>query len=160
MLVNPQGSGRYSLLQVVVAQCKQRRQFRQKFNSRQAAVATVSNFQDRPQKSALGRQGHLASRSQWIELLCTERGFLWWRINSLNGYSAIHLSKALVPLQSWNDAHAYPLCRTKLAYCHYEGAHPHLSLRGAQRRGNLDEAEHTSANRRCYGAEIATLRSQ
>ena len=27
-------------------------------------------------------------------------------------------------------------------------------------RGNLDEAEHTSANRRCYGTGIATLRSQ
>ena len=35
-----------------------------------------------------------------------------------------------------------------------------LSLRGAQRRGNLDEVEHTFANRRCYGDEIATLRSQ
>jgi hypothetical protein len=35
-----------------------------------------------------------------------------------------------------------------------------LSLRGAQRRGNLDEVEHTSANRRCYDDEIATLRSQ
>ena len=35
-----------------------------------------------------------------------------------------------------------------------------LSLRIAQRRGNLDEAEHTSTNRRCYGDEIATLRSQ
>jgi hypothetical protein len=33
-------------------------------------------------------------------------------------------------------------------------------LRGAQRRGNLDEVEHTSANRRCYDDEIATLRSQ
>ena len=37
---------------------------------------------------------------------------------------------------------------------------PNLSLQGAQRRGNLDEAEHTSTNRRCYGDEIATLRSQ
>ena len=42
-----------------------------------------------------------------------------------------------------------------------------LSLRGApahpepvEGRGNLDEVEHTSANRRCYGEEIATLRSQ
>ena len=35
-----------------------------------------------------------------------------------------------------------------------------LSLRGAKRRGNLDEVEHASANRRCYGDEIATLRSQ
>ena len=35
-----------------------------------------------------------------------------------------------------------------------------LSLRGAQRRGNLDEAEHTSTNRLCYGDGIATLRSQ
>ena len=35
-----------------------------------------------------------------------------------------------------------------------------LSLRGAQRRGNLDEAEHTSTNRRYYGDGIATLRSQ
>ena len=35
-----------------------------------------------------------------------------------------------------------------------------LSLRGAQRRGNLDEIEHTSANRLCYGDGIATLRSQ
>ena len=26
--------------------------------------------------------------------------------------------------------------------------------------GNLDEVEHTSANRRCYDDEIATLRSQ
>ena len=33
-----------------------------------------------------------------------------------------------------------------------------LSLRGAQRRGNLDEAEHTSANRRCYGEGIANPR--
>ena len=37
---------------------------------------------------------------------------------------------------------------------------PRLSLRGAQRRGNLDEAEHTSVNHHCYGDEIATLRSQ
>ena len=34
------------------------------------------------------------------------------------------------------------------------------SLRGAQRRGNLVEVEHTSANHHCYGDEIATsLRS-
>ncbi len=38
--------------------------------------------------------------------------------------------------------------------------HFNLSLRGAQRRGNLDEVEHTSANRRWYDNEIATLRSQ
>ena len=43
----------------------------------------------------------------------------------------------------------------------------HLSLRGTpahpelvEGRGNLDEVEHTSANRRCYDAGIATLRSQ
>jgi hypothetical protein len=41
-----------------------------------------------------------------------------------------------------------------------KGAQPHLSLRGAQRRGNLIEVEHMSANRHCYGDEIATLRSQ
>ena len=38
-----------------------------------------------------------------------------------------------------------------------------LSLRGAERRGNLDEldeAEYTSAHRRCHADEIATLRSQ
>ena len=35
-----------------------------------------------------------------------------------------------------------------------------LSMRGAQRRGNLDGVEHMSANRRCYGDGIATLRSQ
>ena len=42
-----------------------------------------------------------------------------------------------------------------------------LSLRGApghpelvEGRGNLDEVERTSANRGCYDAEIATLRSQ
>ena len=35
--------------------------------------------------------------------------------------------------------------------------HFNLSLREAQRRGNLvEEVEHTSANRRCYGDEIAT----
>ena len=46
-------------------------------------------------------------------------------------------------------------------------SHFNLSLRGAsahpelvQGRGNLDEVEHTLANRRCYGDEIATLRSQ
>ncbi len=38
--------------------------------------------------------------------------------------------------------------------------HFNLSLRGASRRGNLDEVEHTWANRRCYGVGIATLRSQ
>ena len=45
--------------------------------------------------------------------------------------------------------------------------HFDLSLRGAsghpelvEGRGNLDEVEHTSAYRRCYGAEIAALRSQ
>ena len=39
--------------------------------------------------------------------------------------------------------------------------HFNLPLRGAQRRGNLvEEVEHTSANRRCYGDEIASLRSQ
>ena len=45
--------------------------------------------------------------------------------------------------------------------------HFNLSLRGAsahpelvEGRGNLDEAEHMPANRRCYGDEIATLRSQ
>ena len=35
-----------------------------------------------------------------------------------------------------------------------------LSLRGTQRRGNLDEVEHASANRLCYGDGIAPLRSQ
>jgi hypothetical protein len=28
-------------------------------------------------------------------------------------------------------------------------------LRGALRHGNLDDAEHTPTNRRCYGGEIA-----
>ena len=35
------------------------------------------------------------------------------------------------------------------------GAHPHLSLRGAQRRGNLVEDVHTPAHHHCYGDEIA-----
>ena len=35
-----------------------------------------------------------------------------------------------------------------------------LSLRGAQRRGNLVEVEHVPGNHHCYGDEIATLRSQ
>ena len=50
---------------------------------------------------------------------------------------------------------------------HREEHSVNLSLRGApahpepvEGRGNLDEVEHTSANRRCYGEEIATLRSQ
>ena len=34
------------------------------------------------------------------------------------------------------------------------------SLRGAQRRGNLDEVEHMSVNRRWYDNGIAALRSQ
>ena len=42
--------------------------------------------------------------------------------------------------------------------------HLHLSLRAPfdklRTSGNLDEVEHTSANRRCYDDEIATLRSQ
>ena len=42
--------------------------------------------------------------------------------------------------------------------------HLHLSLRAPfdklRKSGNLDEVEHTSANRRCYDDEIATLRSQ
>ena len=38
--------------------------------------------------------------------------------------------------------------------------HFNMSLRGAQRRGNLDEVEHTLANRCRYGDEIAALRSQ
>ena len=45
--------------------------------------------------------------------------------------------------------------------------HFNLSLRGSsahpefvEGRGNLDEVEHTSANRRRYGDEIAALRSQ
>ena len=38
--------------------------------------------------------------------------------------------------------------------------HFNLSLRGAQRRGNLVEVEHTSANHHCYADEIATLCSQ
>ena len=46
--------------------------------------------------------------------------------------------------------------------------HFNLSLRGStaahgepvEPRGNLDEVEHTSANRRRYGDEIAALRSQ
>ncbi len=38
--------------------------------------------------------------------------------------------------------------------------HFNLSLRGAKRRGILDAVEHPSANRRCYGDVIATLRSQ
>ena len=33
-----------------------------------------------------------------------------------------------------------------------------LSLRGAQRRVNVDEAEHASTNRRYYGHEIANAR--
>ena len=36
--------------------------------------------------------------------------------------------------------------------------HFNLSLRGAQRRGNLVEVEHTPGNHHCYGDEIATLR--
>ena len=46
-------------------------------------------------------------------------------------------------------------------------SHFNLCLRGApahpelvEGRGNLDEVEHASANRRCYADEIATLRSQ
>ena len=43
-------------------------------------------------------------------------------------------------------------------------AYARLSLRASFDRlrtsGNLDEVEHTSANRRCYGDEIAALRSQ
>ena len=35
-----------------------------------------------------------------------------------------------------------------------------LSLRGAYRRGNLDEVEHPSTDRRCYGDGIAAQRSQ
>ena len=35
-----------------------------------------------------------------------------------------------------------------------------LSLRGAQRRGNLVEVEHVPGNHHCYGDEIATLRSE
>ena len=42
--------------------------------------------------------------------------------------------------------------------------HSNLSMRASFDRlrtsGNLNRAEHTSANRRCYGDEIATLRSQ
>ena len=37
---------------------------------------------------------------------------------------------------------------------------PLMSLRGAKRRGNLDEVVHTLANRRGYDDGIATLRSQ
>ena len=38
-------------------------------------------------------------------------------------------------------------------------AYPHRSLRGAQRRGNLVDVEHTSANHHhCYGDEIANPR--
>ena len=51
--------------------------------------------------------------------------------------------------------------------CHCQERGVNLSLRGApahpepvEGRCNLDEIEHTSANRRCYGDEIATLRSQ
>ena len=33
-----------------------------------------------------------------------------------------------------------------------------LSLRGAERRGNLVEVEHTPANHHCYGTEIANPR--
>ena len=38
--------------------------------------------------------------------------------------------------------------------------HFNLSLRGAQRRGNLDGVGHTSAHRSYYGDGIAALRSQ
>ena len=37
--------------------------------------------------------------------------------------------------------------------------HPtYLSLRGTQRHGNPDEAEHTPPNRRCFRDEIASPR--
>ncbi len=38
--------------------------------------------------------------------------------------------------------------------------HLKLSLRGAERCGNLDEVERTSTHRLCYGDGIAALRSQ
>ena len=76
--------------------------------------------------------------------------------------------------------HAYPLCHCEpvpfilslskdvaISFPSTPPAHPqpscHCEERAAQPvepRGNLDEVEHTFANRRCYGDEIATLRSQ
>ena len=51
---------------------------------------------------------------------------------------------------------AVPLMRTHFTLSlPGEPAHPEL----VERRGNLDEVEHTSANRRCYGNGIAMLHS-
>jgi hypothetical protein len=67
---------------------------------------------------------------------------------------AMQVFRRLEPLQTFGAHYTInradgnlrsPLIRT----------HFNLSLRGAQRRGNLDEAEHTSTNRRCYSDEIA-----
>ena len=64
-------------------------------------------------------------------------------------------------------AHAYPLYFTTNGRCRLTCTRFDLSLRGApahpelvEGRGNLVEVGHTSANRRCYGDEIAALRSQ
>ena len=54
--------------------------------------------------------------------------------------------------------HAYPLFKPNWPTVIAKGAHPYLSLRGAQRRGNLVEVEHTLANHHCYGDEIANPR--
>ena len=59
--------------------------------------------------------------------------------------------------------HAHPLCQTKLAYYHCEDLPLILSLSKdhpelVEPRGNPVEVEHTSANRRCYGDEIANPR--
>ena len=60
---------------------------------------------------------------------------------------------ATLAMTMWVRVNVAPSTRTRF----------HLSLRGAQRRGNLhdlDDAKHTSTSRHCYGDEIATLRSQ
>ena len=64
-------------------------------------------------------------------------------------------------------AHPYPLYFATDGHRRLTHTHFDLSLRGApahpelvEERGNLVEVGHTSANRRCYGYEIAALRSQ
>ena len=66
-----------------------------------------------------------------------------------------------LPRYARNDKVGTQECRLGQDYPLYSviassAGHPEL----VEGRGNLDEVEHTSANRRCYDDGIATLRSQ
>ncbi len=76
-----------------------------------------------------------------------------WRLICGGHYNGVSVGRVVR-----TESHAYPLCQTKLAYCHCEERSPHLSLRA--QRGNLVAVAMVVCRRVFNLNEIATsLRS-